>query len=141
MPSAISPLLRQQVRDRAKGRCEYCRTSERLTGVALEVDHIIPQAQGGSATLENLCLACRRCNAHKGYRTHFPDPQTGETFPLFNPRLHRWADHFAWIDDGTRILGQTPSGRATIVALRMNDPLVVRARGLWVSAGWHPPKD
>lgn len=80
-------------------------------------------------------------SAHKGYRTHFPGPQTGESFPLFNPRLHRWAAHFAWIDDGTRILGQTPSGRATMVALQMNDPLVVRARGLWVSAGWHPPKD
>jgi hypothetical protein len=112
-----------------------------LTGYVLEIDHIIPQAQGGSDTADNLCLACRRCNAHKSYRTHIPDPQTGRQIPLFNPRTEQWPDHFAWSEDGSQIIGQTPVGQVTIEALQMNDPRIVRTRALWVSAGWHPPLD
>jgi len=141
MTSTVGSALRRQVQNRAGGLCEYCRTSERLTGYALEIDHIIPQAQGGASIITNLCLACRRCNAYKSYRTDALDPQSGQRVLLFNPRLHFWAEHFAWSDDGTQILGLTASGRAIIEQLRMNDPLIVRARGLWVSAGWHPPHD
>jgi hypothetical protein len=36
-------------------------------------------------------------------------------------------------------MGLTPTGRATIVTLQMNNPAIVRARRRWVSAGWHPP--
>ena len=137
----IGAELRRQIQDRAGHRCEYCRTSTRLTGYALEIDHIIPQARGGASTINNLCLACRRCNAHKSYRTHLLDPHTGQNIPLFNPRSDTWSDHFAWSDDGVHIIGQTSIGQATVEALRMNDPLIVRARALWVSAGWHPPID
>lgn len=137
---SISPELRQLVTERAGHRCEYCRTTSHLTGMALEIDHIVPLARGGDSTVDNLCLACRRCNTHKSYRTHLPDPQSGELIPLFNPRLDAWNDHFAWNEAGDRLLGKTPTGLTTIEALRMNDPLIVRARTLWVSAGWHPPK-
>ncbi|MFN8458650.1 MAG: HNH endonuclease [Anaerolineae bacterium] len=139
MASTISSTLRRQVQKRAAGRCEYCHTSERLTGLSLEVDHIVPQAQGGVSNINNLCLACRRCNAYKSAHIEGVDPQTGHQVSLFNPRLDNWIEHFAWDETGTLILGQTPLGRATVAALRMNDPLVVRARALWVSAGWHPP--
>jgi hypothetical protein len=33
----------------------------------------------------------------------------------------------------------TATGRATIAALRLNNPETVAARSLWVQAGWHPP--
>lgn len=46
-----------------------------------------------------------------------------------------------WTDDSTHLTGRTSTGRATIEALRLNRPLVVRARQRWVSAGWHPPDD
>lgn len=39
------------------------------------------------------------------------------------------------------IEGVTPIGRATVAALRMNRPLPVRARRVWVAAGMHPPRD
>ncbi len=139
MTSTIRADQRRQVQERAAGRCEYCRTSERLTGYALEIDHIVPQARKGASSLSNLCFSCRRCNAHKSYRIHALDPHSGEQVPLFNPRIDVWTEHFTWGDDGTQIIGQTSAGRATIEALRMNDPLIVRARALWVSAGWHPP--
>jgi hypothetical protein len=110
-------------------------------GMPMTLDHIIPQAAGGPTTEDNLWLACSRCNQYKGIQTHSRDPQTGEQAPLFNPRRQVWNEHFEWSEDGTRILGKTPSGRATVVALKMNNSEIVVARRLWVSAGWWPPLD
>jgi hypothetical protein len=39
--------------------------------------------------------------------------------------------HFAWSNDRQRILGITPSGRATVEALRMNRPQLVNLRRIW----------
>jgi len=50
--------LRQAVRERARGRCEYCLTSEVLSGIRCQIDHITPHARQGATTAENLCLAC-----------------------------------------------------------------------------------
>jgi hypothetical protein len=61
--------------------------------------------------------------------------------PLFNPRTQTWALHFAWSADGTEIIGLTATGRATVVALRLNNDEIVGARSLWVQVGWHPPED
>ena len=66
---------------------------------------------------------------------------TGERVPLFHPVQQRWRDHFVWSKDDTQIVGVTASGRATVDALRMNNPTIVRARRRWVAAGWHPPRD
>jgi hypothetical protein len=38
---------------------------------------------------------------------------------LFNPRRERWAEHFLF--RGVRIMGITPTGRATVQVLAMND--------------------
>jgi hypothetical protein len=38
---------------------------------------------------------------------------------LFHPRRDRWAEHFQL--GGSRIEGLTPSGRATVYVLAMND--------------------
>ena len=81
------------------------------------------------------------CNEFKGGQTHAHDPQTGERVALFNPRLQIWAEHFAWSEEGAEVLGKTPSGRATVVALQMNNTEIVVARRLWVTAGWWPPQD
>ena len=37
----------------------------------------------------------------------------------------RWSDHFTWSADGTRILGRTPCGRATVVCLQLNNVIAV----------------
>jgi hypothetical protein len=51
---------------------------------------------------------------------------------LFNPRAEKWNEHFRWSRDGTRLEGRTPQGRATVVALDVNNDLVRRARRLWL---------
>ena len=104
----------------------------------LEIDHIIPKARSGTDDEENLWLACRMCNGFKGTQTHGRDHVTGRRTQLFNPRRQRWARHFMWSDDGTRIIGRTICGRATVVALRLNNVIAVMVRREWVSAGWHP---
>ena len=137
----ISRPLAKQVRERAQHRCEYCRTSEWLCGQRHEIDHIHPRSQGGEATLENLCLACATCNGFKADRTHEADPETGESISLFNPRSQKWRDHFAWDDGGVHIMGLSPCGRATVALLKMNLPLILSARAVWVGVHRHPPRD
>lgn len=45
--------------------CTYCNKKD----INLEIDHIIPRSRGGSNRLDNLTLACRKCNIHKGNKT------------------------------------------------------------------------
>ena len=135
----IADPLRKKVTEEAHHRCGYCLTSQRITAMPMHVDHIIPLAVGGASEEENLWLACPLCNGAKGSRTHAPDPETGETVALFNPRRQVWSVHFRWREDGVEILGLTPCGRATVVALKLNNESLTRARRRWVLAGWHPP--
>jgi hypothetical protein len=81
------------------------------------------------------------CNRYKGSQTTGVDPVESERVPLFNPRTQVWRKHFRWSPDGTRILGFTPIGRATVEALRLNNDLAVEVRRNWVLAGWHPPEE
>jgi hypothetical protein len=131
--------LRQAIAEQAGHRCGYCQTAQTYSGVPLHIEHIVPLSAGGETTESNLWLACALCNGHKGAQTHGVDPATGELTPLFNPRTQKWLDHFAWSNDGTLILGQTPCGRATVVMLQLNNEYVVPARKNWVRVGWHPP--
>jgi hypothetical protein len=135
----ISESLKTKIRDCDRHRCCYCLTSEANSGLPMSFDHIQPQSKGGNTSCENVCLACRSCNEYKSDLTEAQDPLTGEIVPLFNPRAQQWSEHFAWSLDATRVEGQTPVGRATIAALRMNNPVIVAARSRWVISGWHPP--
>ena len=90
---------------------------------------------------DNLCLACAACNGYKRASAHATDPESGEQVALFDPRQQRWHEHFAWSEDGTLIVGLTACGRATAAALRLNHPLIVAARSIWIDTGRHPPKD
>ncbi len=137
---SIPATLRHTIAKRDRNRCAYCLTTEENCGLRMHVDHIIPETAGGPTAADNLCLACFSCNVHKGAQQTGTDPLTGETVSLFHPLRQRWRDHFAWDESNTRIVGLTPCGRATVIALQLNNPTVVRARRRWVSAGWHPPE-
>ena len=104
----------------------------------MTVDHILPRSQGGLTVFENLCFACRQCNEFKGSQTHAQDPLSGVAVVLFNVRQQIWGEHFAWDETGVSLVGQTATGRATIVALQINHPVIMAARRRWVSVGWHP---
>jgi 5-methylcytosine-specific restriction endonuclease McrA len=75
IPSVIA--LRQYVRPsehpaftrfnlflRDRFQCQYCGDPRELT-----FDHVIPRAQGGRTTWENVATACAPCNLRKGGRT------------------------------------------------------------------------
>jgi len=137
----IPTTLRQRTAEAAHFRCGYCLTSQHIVGPLLEIDHIIPQARGGTDDEDNLFLACPMCNSHKADQVEAVDPESGMTVLLFNPRVEQWNDHFEWTEEGTVIRGKTPKGRATVAMLNVNHPDIVSARRLWVIAGWHPPVD
>ena len=139
MSTYVPVELQRAVRAHFADCCAYCRTLENLTVTTFEFEHILPLSAGGKTALENLCLSCPSCNRFKATRTVAPDPLTGQVVPLFHPVLDRWADHFVWNEDATAMTGLTATGRATIAMLRMNRPVLIRLRRMWVSMSEHPP--
>lgn len=137
--SNLSENLRQQVINRAGNRCEYCLSHQDYVMGKLQIDHVFPVSKGGKNSEDNLCLACELCNQYKWTKTTGLDPETGSNVGIFNPRQQKWEEHFSWSEDGTRIIGLTACGRATIVVLKLNNSLALTVRRNWVRAGWHPP--
>lgn len=56
----IQENVKREVWFRSQGKCENCKST-----YALQFDHIIPFAKGGTNTKENLRLLCRNCNQRK----------------------------------------------------------------------------
>ena len=88
--------------------------------LAFEMEHIISEKHGGTTTLDNLALACPRCNRAKGTDLGSIDPETKQLTPFFNPRTQLWFDHFALED--AKIMPLTPEGRVTVSILQFNHP-------------------
>lgn len=136
----ISQEIERRVRVAARHRCGYCLSPQHLVMARLEIEHIIPLAQQGSNDESNLWLACPLCNRYKSDKISAIDPDTKRVVPLFNPRTQAWVEHFRWSEDGIRIIGLTPIGRATVATLHLSDdPDALEVRSYWVLAGWHPP--
>jgi hypothetical protein len=96
--------------------------------------------------IDNLALACRRCNEIRYNFTTGVEPETQTEIPLFNPRRQKWSEHFIWSVDALRIIGQTDIGIATCSRLDLNDerraePFIQNARRQWVLAKLHPASD
>ena len=141
MSGAYIPVaLRQLIIEQAGNRCGYCLVDQDLLYVPLEFEHILPRSRGGQTIAENLCLTCSICNGYKSDQMEALDPATQQIVPLFNPRLDDWWKHFRWSDDGLEVIGLTPTGRATVIALQLNTLQRAKTRLRWVSVGWHPPK-
>lgn len=142
----INKITRQLVRERAKFLCEYCHSPEWSSADLFTLEHLIPQSLDGSDELDNLALACRRCNERRYNFTTGIDSETGLETQLFQPRHQVWAEHFIWTADGVKIISLTSVGRATCNRLDLNDEFhndgfIQRARRFWIQGGWHPPKD
>lgn len=124
--SDIPARLRRLVVLRAGNRCEYCRLAQQGQEATFHVDHILPRAAGGRSGAANLALACVSCSLRKEARRSAIEPKSNRRVALFHPRRQRWRDHFRW--EGLRIVGLTPTGRATVAALQMNRPLILAIR-------------
>lgn len=135
----IPAALRKLVEERARGLCEYCRSPASISSQPFSVEHIHPKARTGDSTAENLALACQGCNNHKYNKVDARDPASGEVVPLYHPRRDRWGDHFSWSADFTFILGISPIGRATVIALSLNRQGLMNLRRVLYMAKEHPP--
>jgi hypothetical protein len=125
--------LSQQVRERAAGRCEYCRLPQAATSIPFEIDHIIARKHGGPTIGSNLAMACFYCNSFKGSDIAGLDPKTRKLTRLFHPRRHRWAWHFRW--DGPVLIGRTHIGRTTVRVLQINCEQAVTLRESLMAEG------
>jgi hypothetical protein len=61
------------------------------------------------------------------------DSASEHVVSLFHPRVDRWEDHFVFRN--VRIEGVTPTGRATVQVLAMNDARRVELRTKLLSGG------
>ncbi|AGY57439.1 HNH endonuclease [Gloeobacter kilaueensis] len=106
----------------------------------MHIEHIVPVSKGGPDDLGNLCLSCSWCNLSKAAKIDEKDPQTENTERLFHPVEQVWSEHFEWkLEDKATIVGRTPTGRATVAALKMNRTEALTVRRNWLEAGWYPP--
>jgi hypothetical protein len=110
---------------------------ESLQGATFHIEHVILQCRGGLSDLENLVLACPRCNLRKAGRITAIDPATGGDVRLFHPLLQLWPEHFHF--SGYQIEGLTAVGRATVEALDLNHPRRQRIREVEGAFGLFPP--
>ena len=122
-----------EVRGRAGGRCEYCRSPEVHAVIGFEVEHIIPVKHGGETTTANLALACFYCNRYKGPNVAGIATAGGVVTRLFHPRLDVWEEHFAW--EGPALTPRSDVGAVTIAVLRINLPNAVAVREILMGAG------
>jgi hypothetical protein len=111
--------IRELVRRRAAGRCEYCHLPEAHVVTPFQIEHIVAKQHRGKDVLTNLAYACLRCNLCKGPNLSGMDPTTRRLTRLFNPRRHKWKRHFRW--EGATLIGMTAVGRTTVEVLATND--------------------
>lgn len=60
---AIPAQIERQVREKSKNQCSNCRST-----YALQIDHLLPRALGGTNHPKNLTLLCRSCNQRAAIR-------------------------------------------------------------------------
>jgi hypothetical protein len=124
---------KDEVRQRAAGRCEYCHLPEAQVVTPFQIEHVVAKQHRGQDTLGNLAFACLRCNLHKGPNLTGIDTKTKKIIKLFNPRRHKWERHFRW--QGAVVVGKTAMGRTTVEVLAMNDPERVALRQEMIAQG------
>jgi len=60
-------VLRKAIHERERGRCFYC--SRRITQHRRCLDHVVPRAELGQNSYQNLVSCCLDCNSQKGERS------------------------------------------------------------------------
>jgi hypothetical protein len=135
----IDAATRRLVIERAGNRCEYCRLPQAAYAATFNVDHVVASQHRRDDGHSNLALSCPKCNRKKGPNLAGIDPATQSVVTLFHPRTDVWSDHFRW--NGPLLIGITPRGRATIVALDLNGSGRVELRRALILEGVFPPVD
>lgn len=58
-----------------RDKCAYCEILLTLTNIVTHIDHVQPLYYDGKNTLDNLVLACRRCNMRKWISNRYVVPE------------------------------------------------------------------
>ncbi len=136
----ISIAIKEEVIQRADGRCEYCKSLQKYSPQSFHIEHITPFSLGGLTVLVNLAFSCGGCNNIKYIKIEGIDPITGNKIPLFHPRLDEWSENFEWSSDYLSMIGITAVGRTTVETLRLNREELINLRMITKLTKEHPPK-
>lgn len=83
----VPPLSRRELYHRDGGLCLYCGVHMRYT--AMQIEHVVPRAQGGVHEWTNVVATCEPCNRHKDNRT--PEAAGMKLLALpYEPNLAEW---------------------------------------------------
>ena len=106
LPQQSVKLNRRNLFARDHNRCQYCGKS--FPSSELSIDHVLPRAQSGGESWENLVCACIGCNARKGGRTPaqarmslIREPKRPRRHPMIVARLgqDKYQSWRAFLDD------------------------------------------
>lgn len=85
---------RSNVYCRDGGKCQYC--FKKMTMGEVTYDHVVPRAQGGKTSWENVVIACVPCNQRKGARTPHEAGMRLKTQPMKPTKLPEMRVAFTW---------------------------------------------
>lgn len=88
LPRTRVRFSRHNIYMRDGNTCQYC--GRQLPRSELNLDHVVPRAQGGRTTWENVVCCCVECNLAKGART----PEQASLRLLKRPERPRWTPTF-----------------------------------------------
>lgn len=88
LPKGRVRFSRLNIYARDNDTCQYC--GLQLSRAELNLDHVVPRAQGGRTSWENVVCSCIECNLHKGGRT----PEQAGMKLLKKPTRPRWTPFF-----------------------------------------------
>jgi 5-methylcytosine-specific restriction endonuclease McrA len=88
LPKGRVRFSRLNIYARDNDTCQYC--GLQLTRADLNLDHVVPRAQGGRTSWENVVCSCIECNLRKGGRT----PEQAGMKLLKKPTRPRWTPFF-----------------------------------------------
>ncbi len=136
MSRYISESLREFVKNRAGGICEYCLINIEDTYFGGEIDHIISLKHKGKTESENLAYSCQPCNRNKGSDLGSIAEKTGTLIRFFNPRIDLWSDHF--ILKQAKISPLTEIGEVTEQIFEFNETERIHERKGLIEIGHYP---
>jgi 5-methylcytosine-specific restriction endonuclease McrA len=88
LPKGRVRFSRLNIYARDNDTCQYC--GLQLSRAELNLDHVVPRAQGGRTSWENVVCSCIPCNLHKGGRT----PEQAGMKLLKRATRPRWTPFF-----------------------------------------------
>jgi len=88
LPKGRVRFSRLNIYARDNDTCQYC--GLQASRAELNLDHVVPRAQGGRTSWENVVCSCIECNLSKGGRT----PEQAGMKLLRKPTRPRWTPFF-----------------------------------------------